>query len=79
MVTESTRAGPFKTEGTVLSYMKWSVSVWGWERGSSRYQTDRPQSSDEEGASTIPGWYFQEQEAQMNFHTKCFHTGPKPC
>ena len=72
MVTERKGAGPLKREGTVLSYMKQSVSVWGWERGKSRYPTYWPQTSDEEGDSTIPGWSFQEQEAQMNFHTKCF-------
>ena len=72
MVTERKGAGPLKREGTVLSCMKQSVSVWGWERGTSRYPTYRPQTSDEEGDSTIPGWSFQEQEAQMNFHTKCF-------
>ena len=39
MVTESKRAGPLKREPTVLSSMKWSVSVWRWERGTSRYPT----------------------------------------
>ena len=32
----------------------------------------QPETSDEEGHSSIPGWSFQEQEAQMNFHTRCF-------
>ena len=66
------KSRPLKERRTVLSYMKRSVSVWGWERGTSRYPRYRPQTSDEEGDSTIPGWSFQEQEAQMNFHTKCF-------
>jgi len=39
VVTESKTAGPLKREGTVLSSVKWSVSVWRWERETSRYPT----------------------------------------
>ena len=79
VVTERKSAVPLKREETILPYVKLIVAVWEWEGEYSRCSTYWPQTSDEEGDSTIPGWSFQEQEAQMNFHTKCFPPGPKSC